>query len=84
MQRPIRAFAFLLVTASSPALSENWRATGSSDGAVGYVDTDSVERKGDRIRFWTEIRLPEPKSTPTGHRFDRMAALVEIDCRATT
>lgn len=84
MRHALSALAFSLAVASSPALSENWRATGSTDGAVGYIDTDSVKRKGDTIRFWTEIRLPEPKSVPTGERFDRMGALVEIDCRAKT
>lgn len=84
MRRALSVFPFLLAMASAPASAENWRASGSSDGAIGYIDTDSVKRNGDRIRFWTEIRLPEPHSAPSGERFDRMGALVEIDCRART
>jgi hypothetical protein len=84
MKRALFALPLLLTAASAPALSENWRATGSTGGAVGYVDTDSVKRQGDEVRFWTEIRYSEPQSLPAGKLFDRMAALVEIDCRAKT
>ena len=84
MRRAISVFPIVLAVASVPASSETWRESGSTGGAIGYIDTDSLKRDGDKIRFWTEIRLPEPKSAPTGERFDRMGALVEIDCRAMT
>jgi hypothetical protein len=84
MRSAIYVFPFLLALASAPASSENWRKSGSTGGAIGYIDTDSLKRDGDKIRFWTEVRLPEPQSAPSGERFDRMAALVEIDCRAKT
>lgn len=78
------AVPLLLAMAGSPALAENWRKAGSMGDVVGYVDTDDIKRDGDKVRFWTQIRYPEPQGLPSGHRFDRMAALVEIDCTAKT
>ena len=84
MRRAIFVVPLLLALASSPALSETWRKSSSTGGGAGYIDTDAIERDGDNIRFWTEIRFPEAQAAPTGHRFDRMGALVEIDCREKT
>lgn len=50
----------------------------------GYIDTDRIEREGDKVRFWMELRLPAPKTAPTGQSFDRMSAMIEIDCRSKT
>jgi hypothetical protein len=30
------------------------------------------------------VRFPEPQAAPTGERFDRMEALIEVQCRAKT
>jgi hypothetical protein len=84
MRCAISAFPLLLAMVSSPALAEKWREAASSGDVVGYIDTDAIKRKGDKIRFWSEVRFPEPQTAPTGHRFDRMAALIEVDCRAKT
>ena len=69
---------------SSPALSETWRKSSSADDVAGYVDTDSIRRKGDETRFWRELRWPEPRSLKSGLVYDRMAALYVADCRAMT
>lgn len=84
MRRAISAITLLLAMASAPARSENWRESSSMGDVVGYVDTDGIKRDGDKVRFWTEVRFPQPQTAPTGERFDRMAALVEINCRAKT
>ena len=74
-------FGLSLVLAGSPALAENWREVAKKDGVVGYIDTDAIKRDGDKVRYWMELRLPEAQTAPTGQRFDRMAAMVEINCR---
>jgi hypothetical protein len=84
MRCAISAFALLLAMVSSPASSENWRQLSGGGDAVGYIDTDAIKRNGDKVRFWREVRFPEPQTAPTGHRFDRMAALIEVSCRAKT
>jgi len=84
MRCAIFAITLLLAVASSQARSENWRESSSIDDVVGYIDTEGIKRHGDQVRFWMEVRFPEPQTAPTGHRFDRMAALVEINCRAKT
>lgn len=84
MRSTISALGLLLAAASAPALSENWRKSSSMGDVVAYIDTDAIKRDGDKIRYWSEVRFPEPQKAPTGHRFDRMAALVEVNCRAKT
>jgi hypothetical protein len=66
---------------ASPALAENWREVSNRDAVVSYIDADAIKRDGDKVRFWVEMRLPEAQTAPTGERFDRIAAMVEINCR---
>ena len=84
MRHAIFAVPLLLSMVSSPALSENWRQMGTIGDAVGYIDMDSIKRSGDKVRFWRDVRRPEPQTAPTGHRFDSSAVLIEVNCRAKT
>lgn len=80
----IGALALPLALLGSPALSENWRVVTKVGEVFGYIDTDSIKRDGDKVRFWMELRLPQAQAAPTGHRFDRMGSMIEIHCRAKT
>jgi hypothetical protein len=82
MRLAIFAVPLLLSVASSPALSENWRRMGTVGDSAGYIDMDSIKRSGDKVCFWRDVRSPEPRAAPTGHRFDSSAVLVEVNCRA--
>ncbi len=84
MRHSILAVPILLAMVSSPALSDNWRQMGTMGDSVGYIDIDSIKRSGDKVRFWRHVRSPEPQTAPTGHRFDSMAVLIEVSCRAKT
>lgn len=77
----VLAFALAGTAAAQP---QNWRASSASDEAQGYIDTDSIDREGDRVRFWREIRFGQVQSTDSGERFDRIAAHYEGDCRLKT
>ncbi len=81
MRTKIIIFGLLTMVPGSPALSEKWREVAKKDGVAGYIDTDAIKRDGDKIRYWLELRLPEPQTAPTGERFDRLATMVEINCR---
>lgn len=75
----------LLVTMlASPAWSENWRPSSGTGEVIAYIDTDAIRRKGDEVRFWRQLRLPEPRTGPGGVRFDRAAALFKANCRTMT
>lgn len=77
-------FGLCLALSCSPAQSENWRHSSSGNGAVAYIDKDSIRPKGHRVRFWRELRWPEPRVMPSGTSCDRLAGLFEADCRART
>lgn len=72
------------LAAASAAQAENWRASSQTQQAKGYIDTDSIQRDGDRVLFWREVRWPEPRSLEDGSRFDRMAARYDGNCRTMT
>jgi hypothetical protein len=84
MRVGILTFAIAVGATASPALAENWRASSKGQGAVAYIDVDSIERKGDRVTFWREIRWPEARSLAGDVRYNRMAALHEGDCKKMT
>lgn len=69
---------------ASPAAAETWRASSKGQGAAAYIDTDSIQRSGDEVRFRRELRWDEPRTFENGTRFDRIAALYVADCRAMT
>ena len=84
MRARVIASSLLIMLSASPALAENWREVSNRDAVVSYIDADAIKRDGDKVRFWMELRLPQVQTAPTGERFDRMAAMVEINCRAKT
>lgn len=77
-------FGLSLVLVSAPALSQTWRQVSKVGQVLGYIDTDSLKRDGDKVRFRMEVRFPITQGTPAGRRYDRIASLVEIDCRVKT
>jgi hypothetical protein len=80
----ISALAMAMALAAAPAAAETWRASSRAEGAVAFIDVDSIRREGDRVSFWREVRWPEVRSLDDGLRFDRIQARYEADCRAMT
>jgi hypothetical protein len=78
------AIAACALVAASSVQAETWRASSANDGARGYIDTDSIVREGERVRFWREVRWPKPRTLDDGIVFDRLAALYEADCGGNT
>lgn len=81
----ILAFAALPVAiVAAPPQQPSWRAM-SGSGEDAYIDTASIARDGDRVRFWREIRLGAPvEGGPGGQAYDRIGGRMEVDCRART
>lgn len=84
MRGTILALGFSLALLGSAAQSQNWRASSSGQGAVAYIDAASIQRTGDKVRFWRELRWPEARTLSDGVRYDRMAAYYEADCPKMT
>jgi protein tyrosine/serine phosphatase len=78
------ALGVSLLLFASAAMAENWRASSEAQGAIAYIDTESIQRSGDEVQFWRELRWPEVRELENGLRYDRMAALYLGDCRAMT
>lgn len=77
MKRVWTVAALALACCPAAGLATDWRMATLSDGAIGYVDADSVRRDGDRIVFEITILLFE---TP----MRRSLARYEGDCAAMT
>lgn len=45
--------AATLAAGAAPAAADEWRFIGRSEGRAVYLDTDSVNRSGDVVAFWT-------------------------------
>lgn len=84
MRGKVIALVLLVAMLGSPARSENWRPSSGTGEVIAYIDTDAIRRKGDEVRFWRQLRLPEPQTLPNGARFDRAAALFKANCRTMT
>jgi hypothetical protein len=74
----------LLAMLASPARAENWRPSSGTGEIIAYIDSDAIRRKGDEVRFWRQLRWPEPQTLPNGARFDRATALYKGNCRTMT
>ncbi len=78
----------VILTAVLPVLpaaaqQASWRASSSSGDQSAFIDTASITRDGDRVRFLREVR-GTTRSFPDGRRYDRLGSRMEIDCRAGT
>lgn len=71
--------AILLLAAPAAAQAENWRVVSYDQTTVQYVDQDTIDRSGPRVRFTREIRLHRPDSVG-GQRFDRIVQVAEVAC----
>ncbi|HEX8642634.1 MAG TPA: surface-adhesin E family protein [Allosphingosinicella sp.] len=76
----VRSFAALaLACCGTSALAMDWRVATATEGALGYIDADSVRRDGDRIVFTVAVVFFPPART-TG----RTHARYEGDCAEMT
>lgn len=82
MRGPVLILSLSALAAASPVAAENWRRSSQANGAVAYIDADNVQRDGDRVTFWRELRWGEVRTLQGGLRYDRILALYEGDCRA--
>ena len=86
-RRFVKAVLAALVIASAlpaSAQSQTWRVASGSGDRTGYIDTASIRREGDKVRFWREVRFATPRTFESGERYDRLGAHMEFDCRART
>lgn len=84
MRTIVIALGVSVAMLGSPARAENWRASSGAGEVTAYIDTDAIRRKGDEVRFWRQLRWPEPQTLPNGARFDRASALFKANCRTMT
>ena len=71
--------AATLLALPAGASAENWRVASADEQSVQYIDADTIDRSGERIRFIREIRLDRPQFVE-GFRFDRVIQLAEVSC----
>lgn len=76
--------AMFLAAMPAAAQQRNWRAASSAGSQRAFIDTASIARDGDKVRFMREIRMDEPRQFDSGQRYDRIGSLIEADCRART
>lgn len=76
--------AAMLAPLPAAAQQQTWRQASSSGDRTAYIDTASIQRDGDKVRFWREVRSPAPVRFDSGESFDRLGARMEVDCRART
>lgn len=83
---PAAAVAAALVTLGFPASAQQqgWRPASSNGEQRAYIDTASIRRDGDLVRFTREIRMGRIHQFGSGARYDILGALMEVDCRART
>ena len=77
-----RLVTLSLAALATPAFAETWRASSASDEAAAFIDVDSIQRDGNRVTFWREVRWATVQNLSDGIRFDRIANLYEADCEA--
>jgi hypothetical protein len=64
-------------TIATPAAAESWRVAAANDGAMMFVDTDSITRRGDMV--WVVV-MTVALPTQAGD-WDQSVIRREIDCR---
>lgn len=86
----VRLFAALSATllatgvASAQQQQHYWRPASSAGDGRAFIDTLSIQRTGDQVRFLREIRFNPARQFDDGQQFDRLGAVMEFDCRAHT
>lgn len=78
--------AAVLPAAIFPAFAQqpSWRAASRAGDQQAFIDTTSIRRTGDRVRFLREIRMSGIRQFQGGERYDRIGAVIEVDCQART
>lgn len=76
--------AAMLISFPATAQQQTWREASSSGDRTAFIDTASIQREGDKVRFWREVRSSAPMRFDSGESYDRLGAHMEVDCRART
>lgn len=86
--RSLRLLALVLgANISTVTSASTWVVVFEGPAATAWVDTDTIRRKGSKIKTWVKIQFPTPtpiykdKPTPT-FRFARQ--LYELNCQNRT
>jgi hypothetical protein len=84
----MRAFTIICACAaaavSTPALAENFQLAAETDSLRAYVDMDSLQRTGSRVRFTQQWRHHKVRTLSDGLEWDTDTFLTEADCDAMT
>jgi hypothetical protein len=67
----------------APAPQPNWRVSARDSDFSDVIDTASIRRDGDKVRFTYESRFASPRVND-GTTFDTLGVTEEMDCRART
>ena len=72
-----------LLLSASQAKAGDWRFfyIGRADktNAVMFIDVQSLQRRGQLIRYWVDVRLSHTRGTGR-YQFNRTLSLEEVDC----
>lgn len=76
--------ALFALAIPASAQQQSWRPASRAGERQAFIDTSSIRRDGDRVRFVREIRGGEISQLQSGERFNVIGAVMEVDCRART
>jgi hypothetical protein len=76
--------ALALACCGTAAFAADWRVATESEGAVGYVDADSVRRDGDRIVFEVTVVFFAPTTDMRRSQARYEGNCAEMTARPTT
>ncbi|HEX8644111.1 MAG TPA: surface-adhesin E family protein [Allosphingosinicella sp.] len=84
----MRAFTIICACAAAaiaaPALAEDWQPAAETDSLHAFVDMDSIERTGNRVRFTQQWRHNKVRRLSDGLEWDTDTFLTEADCSERT
>ena len=66
------------------AEAQTWRQAARGDSGTEYIDTDSIVRSGETVRYSRETRLFRPDRVSSGIRYDTLAVDYRADCTRRT
>lgn len=84
MKSKLLGVSVLAFLPCSPLGAANWElATGSDNGLMVYIDTQSVKRTGSRVKVWERWTYDSPQ-TSNGNSFQSARLLHIYDCANRT
>lgn len=69
---------------ATPALAEDWQLAAETDSLRAFVDMDSLQRTGSRVRFTQQWRHNKVRTLSDGMEWDTDNFLTEADCTEMT